>query len=63
MWLALVFYCTTPLANSCEIMANTKHIFNDKISCEVDASEMAMITEQQGLYARWACIKLGDNTQ
>ena len=62
MWLAVVFYCTTPNIQSCVMMANVDNIWMSEQECKVDVIEMANFLVSKGAYARWACFKIGKNT-
>jgi hypothetical protein len=60
MWLAVVFYCVSPSnVDTCAVTANVNNIFYAEEECIEDAKGMAGYLVTQGLYARYACFKVG----
>jgi len=62
MWLALVFYCLTPTATSCTLIANTNMLHASEEACNRDAYEVADSFMYEGVYARAYCLKIGQST-
>ena len=62
MFLAVIFYCTSPAIESCTMMANVENIWMTEQECKVDVVNMSNFLASKGAYARWACFKIGNNT-
>jgi hypothetical protein len=60
MFLAVVIACSSLSIDSCTMMANTDNIWMTEEECAEDAVAMSNLLASQGVYARWACFKVGE---
>jgi len=61
MWVAIIFACTSQMATSCEVLANTKEMFYSESECKSDATKMASYLISQGAVAVPLCFKIGES--
>ena len=61
MWVAIILACTTQMATSCEVFANTKEMFYIELECKSDATKMSSYLTSQGVVAVPLCFKIGES--
>lgn len=59
MWVAIVLACSTQMATSCQVLANTKELFYIESACNDDATKMAEYLVTQGVVAVPLCFEVG----
>lgn len=59
MWLAVVMYCTTSDATTCQVIANTENLHYSEEACMADSTDVATAILLQMMYAKAGCFKLG----
>ena len=62
MWIAVVLACSTQMATSCQVFANTKEMFYEQFACNDDATKMAEYLVAQGVVAVPLCFEVGKST-
>jgi len=62
MWMALVLACSSESAFSCQVMSNSKELFNTEQECKVDSYNMSSYLMSKGTLALPICIEVGVNT-
>ena len=60
MWVAVVLLCSSNLANSCQLVANTNESFMTQESCEVNAANYGRLMRGKGYYVVPSCFKVGE---
>jgi len=61
MWVAIILACTTPMAMSCEVFANTEEMFYIESECKSNATRMADYLVSRGVVAAPLCFKIGES--
>tara|TARA_R110000803_G_scaffold47160_3_gene98593 strand:+ start:1096 stop:1284 length:189 start_codon:yes stop_codon:yes gene_type:complete len=59
MWIAVVLACSTQMATSCQVFANTKEMFYEESTCNDDAMKMSSYLVIQGVVAVPICFEVG----
>jgi hypothetical protein len=59
MWVAIIMLCTSTLATSCEMRANTNEFFFSKASCEAKAFSYGRMLINKGYGVVPVCFKVG----
>ena len=59
MWVAIIMLCTSTLATSCEMRANTNEFFFSKASCEANAFNYGRMLKNKGYGVVPVCFKVG----
>ena len=62
MWIAVVLACSTQMAASCQVFANTKEMFYEQLACNDDATKMAEYLVAQGVVAVPLWFEVGKST-
>lgn len=59
MWVALVLACSTQMATSCQVFANTEEFFYSEMKCQDNSSRMASYLVSKGAIAIPLCFEVG----
>jgi hypothetical protein len=59
MWIAVILACSTQMATSCQVFANTQEMFYEELDCNDDATKMAEYLVAQGVVAVHLCFEVG----
>jgi hypothetical protein len=59
MWVAVVLACSTQMAVSCKVLANTKEMFYEESACNEDVIKMSGYLATQGVFAVPICFEVG----
>ena len=58
MWLAVILYCITLEATTCDVMVRTGGLFQDKPACAKSVTKMGRLLSKEKEYVVTHCFKL-----
>lgn len=60
MWLAVILSCTSPLADSCQVLAKSDELFYSEAACKEETNTMVLYLTSIGVMASPVCFKVGE---
>jgi hypothetical protein len=60
MWLAVVLACTSPFADSCQVLAKSDELFYSEAACMEETDTMVLYLTGKGVRASPRCFKVGE---